>query len=395
MAVSVFDWDPTCPPGSTQAQPRRCDWPVSLLRLDGPDVRRFLHGQTSQALELAQNGQWLSTCCITPTARLRALAEVLVDGEGATLVIRAGEGEAVRSALDRVLFPADDVRLGTPRNALLIETIGLEADPQAPAAGHWASLAGPELGWRLGSHLILLPADQPLPASLAAIQPLSPLEQERWRLGLGLPSDPNEVNEDTNPFELGLADRVSLSKGCYVGQETLAKLATYDGVKRQLRRWVCHEPPAQGASLAPGTTLWATGAEEPSSADETANLREPTGAGHNYGADLTVGAGETVGAEQRAKAGQTVPAGESAGAGETVGKAETAGGNVQRAGVITSSLSLEGGRVWIGLALVRRQALQAGRLRAGEGSGAALLEVSLPERFVAPPVGAGSTASRP
>ena len=30
---------------------------------------------------------------------------------------------------------------------------------------------------------------------------------------------------------------VSLGKGCYVGQETLAKLATYDGVKRQLRRW--------------------------------------------------------------------------------------------------------------------------------------------------------------
>ena len=42
---------------------------------------------------------------------------------------------------------------------------------------------------------------------------------------------------DHNPFELGLADRVSLTKGCYVGQETLARLATYDGVKQQLRRW--------------------------------------------------------------------------------------------------------------------------------------------------------------
>jgi folate-binding protein YgfZ len=331
MAAPVFAWDPTITPGSLQAQSRRCDWPVSLLRLDGPDVLRFLHGQTSQALEQAQSGQWLSTCCITPTARLRALAEVLVDGEGATLVIRVGDGEAVRSALDRVLFPADAVRLGPLAAGLLVESIGVESDPQAPAAGRWAALAAPDKGWRLGSQLTLLPAGQPLPASLADLPPLSAQEQEHWRLGQGLPVVPNEVNEDTNPFELGLADRVSLNKGCYVGQETLAKLATYDGVKRQLRRWICVEPPAQGAGLAAGTKLWG----------------------------------------------------------------EAAGESSQRAGVITSSFSIDGGRVWIGLALVRRQALEAGRLRAGEGAGAPWLELSLPERFVAPPVGAGSAASRP
>jgi folate-binding protein YgfZ len=331
MAAPVFAWDPTSAPDSLQAQPRRCDWPVSLLRLDGPDVLRFLHGQTSQALEQAQSGQWLSTCCITPTARLRALAEVLVDGEGATLVIRVGDGEAVRSALDRVLFPADAVRLGPLAAGLLVESIGVESDPQAPAAGRWAALAAPDKGWRLGSQLTLLPAGQPLPAALAELSPLSPEEQEHWRLGQGLPVAPNEVNEDTNPFELGLADRVNLNKGCYVGQETLAKLATYDGVKRQLRRWICVEPPAQGIGLAAGTKLW----------------------------------------------------------GEATGESS------QRAGVITSSFSPDGGRVWIGLALVRRQALEAGRLRAGEGAGAPWLELSLPERFVAPPVGAGSAASRP
>jgi folate-binding protein YgfZ len=62
----------------------------------------------------------------------------------------------------------------------------------------------------------------------------------------GEPAAPAELNEEVNPFELGLAARVSLSKGCYVGQETLAKLATYDGVKQQLRRW--HLPAGEGAS---------------------------------------------------------------------------------------------------------------------------------------------------
>ena len=56
-------------------------------------------------------------------------------------------------------------------------------------------------------------------------------------------------SDDTNPFELGLADWVSLNKGCYVGQETLAKLATYDGVKQLLRSWQSSE------AVEPGTTL--------------------------------------------------------------------------------------------------------------------------------------------
>jgi folate-binding Fe-S cluster repair protein YgfZ len=42
-----------------------------------------------------------------------------------------------------------------------------------------------------------------------------------------------------------------------VGQETLAKLATYDGVKQQLRHWRCGD----GGSLAPGTTLFTAAGE--------------------------------------------------------------------------------------------------------------------------------------
>jgi folate-binding Fe-S cluster repair protein YgfZ len=50
---------------------------------------------------------------------------------------------------------------------------------------------------------------------------------------------------------------VSLNKGCYVGQETLAKLATYDGVKQQLRHW---RGGAAGSCTA-GTTLFTAAGE--------------------------------------------------------------------------------------------------------------------------------------
>ncbi len=132
-AADPWHWTP--PQGS------RWSRPVGLLRLDGPDTLRVLHGQTSQALEGARPGQWLGTCCISPTARLRAVAEVLVDDAGAWLVIVDGDAGAVRTALDRVLFPADKVRLGPVTAAVLHQPLGAP-EPEALPAGTWVVAAG-------------------------------------------------------------------------------------------------------------------------------------------------------------------------------------------------------------------------------------------------------------
>ena len=249
-ANSCWAWQPETP--------ARLEQQVWLLRLEGPDARRFLHGQSSQAIELAAPGSALATCLISPTARMRALAWVLVDGAGAWLVIEAGGPEAVRTSLDRVLFPADQVQLGPLQPALLITPLGDTTLPQA-GLGRWAPLPGVSQGdgpgpWLLEHRLLLTPPTTAHP--LAGSRLLGPAEHERWRIQQGWPAAPGELNDNTNPFELGLAPRVSLSKGCYVGQETLAKLATYDGVKQQLRHWRAPRTgPAAADACAPGTPL--------------------------------------------------------------------------------------------------------------------------------------------
>jgi folate-binding protein YgfZ len=325
MSPDPWSWQP--------AGPRRWEQATSLIRLDGADTQRFLHGQTSAAIESSTPGSWIPTCCITATGRLRALAEVLVDDSGAWLLLSSGDAEAVWHSLDRVLFPADQVRLGPVTPARWITPLGdaLTALPQAPA-GQWQALENGN-GWLLGRQLVLL-AGAELPPWLAERTPLTALEQEHWRLQQGWPAAPGEINDDTNPFEAGLADRVSLSKGCYVGQETLAKLATYDGVKQQLRRWHGRAPEGSAAAPAPGTALFRL--------EEASNSSSGTSGS-------------------------------------------------SRAGQITSALALEDG-IWIGLALVRRQALQDSELRAGEGSQAPALHLSKPPAFVDPPVGAGRQA---
>ena len=218
--------------------------PISLIRLEGPDARRFLHGQSSQAIELAQPGSCLPTCLISPTARMRGLALACIDASGIDLLLVAGDGGAIRAQLDRVLFPADKVKLGPVDSATLWQW-------QGEPPNHAADLLRPgvDLGSGAGAAVWLQRAGQGLPGWLSDLQDLEPGAIEANRLRHGLPAAPAELNDETNPFELGLAPWVSLNKGCYVGQETLAKLATYDGVKQQLRHWQSDTPVAPGTSL--------------------------------------------------------------------------------------------------------------------------------------------------
>jgi tRNA-modifying protein YgfZ len=339
--------------------PANARWstPISRIRLEGADARKFLHGQSSQAIELARPGDCLATCLISPTARMRALALACIDAGGIDLLVLAGDGAAVHQALDRVLFPADRVRLGAPQPATLVRWLG-----PTPPLPEGTPLLHPGVNLGAGANqpaLLLVEANPaaagpagaspqadihgypesdssttPLPSCLQALPELTPEQVEQLRLRQGFPTAPAELNDDTNPFELGLADWVSLNKGCYVGQETLAKLATYDGVKQQLRHWRAPRTgPAAADACAPGTPL-----------------------------------------------------------------RQTAGG---RAGVITSVLATDDGLE--GLALVRRQALddpellvdapREGSEGAAEGDpGAIRLAISVPIGFTPPPVGAGGSS---
>jgi folate-binding protein YgfZ len=238
----------------------RWSTPISLIRLEGADARRFLHGQSSQAIEQEPPGRCLATCLISPTGRMRALALVRIDASGADLLVLAGDGQAVHQALDRVLFPADRVRLSAPEPAVLARWLGSIAGPD-PNAATSPNLLNPgvNLGAGADQPAWLQRGNEPLPTWLADLPVLTPEQVEQQRLHQGFPAAPGELNDDTNPFELGLAPWVSLNKGCYVGQETLAKLATYDGVKQQLRHWRANRTgPAAADACAPGTPLITT-----------------------------------------------------------------------------------------------------------------------------------------
>jgi tRNA-modifying protein YgfZ len=55
-----------------------------------------------------------------------------------------------------------------------------------------------------------------------------------YRIENGIAADPNELNDNYNPHEAKLIDLVDFKKGCYIGQEVIARLDTYDKVQKNL-----------------------------------------------------------------------------------------------------------------------------------------------------------------
>ena len=56
-----------------------------------------------------------------------------------------------------------------------------------------------------------------------------------FRIEQGIPAAPNELNDEVNPHEAAIIHDVSFTKGCYIGQEVIARLDTYDKVQKHLR----------------------------------------------------------------------------------------------------------------------------------------------------------------
>ena len=71
------------------------------------------------------------------------------------------------------------------------------------------------------------------------------------RIQRGIPAHPHELNEDYNPLEAGLWEFISFNKGCYIGQEVVARLNAYDKIQRHLvtLSWQAPPDPAPQAAL--------------------------------------------------------------------------------------------------------------------------------------------------
>ena len=219
------------------------------------DRIRFLHNQSTNDFERLQPGQGCDTVFVTSTARTIDLATAYVMEDAVLLLVSPNRCQYLIDWLDRYIFFADQVKLDVTSDAVfsligsnsdaLLEQLGVSSLIGQPLATHQLTkIADVEVRVAVGSGLATSGYTLIVPDSSAATVwsklvetgavPLGDRVWEQLRIEQGRPAPDRELTEDYNPLEAGLWQTLSFNKGCYIGQETIARLNTYKGVKQYL-----------------------------------------------------------------------------------------------------------------------------------------------------------------
>ncbi len=189
------------------------------LLLTGEGTAAFLHGQTTADVFANKDlDQIFMSCWLSTKGSLKALLEIRLSDDMAEIVIISGEINSVRDGFESVIFPADKVKLE------VIDPI--RRRQEISNNNSWKES---NFSWIDKTDLSL---DEVTKSKKATKE-----ELENWKIIQGIPSFDREINGETNPYELGLADTINLDKGCYLGQEAMARFFRSKSLKFQLRYW--------------------------------------------------------------------------------------------------------------------------------------------------------------
>ncbi|MGF1513442.1 MAG: YgfZ/GcvT domain-containing protein [Elainellaceae cyanobacterium] len=286
------------------------------IEVSDGDRIRFLHNQSTNDFMTLQPGQGCETVFVTSTARTLDLVSAYATADAVLLLCHPGCRESLLAWMDRFIFFSDKVQLKDataetaafsllgPQSDRLLNALGLEGVIGQPLHHHESTtVEGLTVRVAVGSGLASPGYTLMVNGSQAAMlwQRLTksgavPLGDRLWeelRVVQGRPAPGQELTEDYNPLEAGLWQAVSFDKGCYIGQETIARLNTYGGAKQQLWGLKLSGPAEVGSRIA---------AEGERAGVLTSVVETPAGfMGLGYvrsklgGAGLTVQIGDVVG----------------------------------------------------------------------------------------------------
>jgi len=237
---------------------------LAALTLSGSEVLRYLHTVSTQHTSELVPGDAAEALLLSPKGKIEFAFRLAVLDGGVLLDTRAEAAVALAERLARFVFRYD-VAVGSPGPGAL-SLLGPETDAALAGAGlpvppggdgpGRAAVASPALV----VHRTLLGADVVGGAAPDALRrltgsgvPAAPLDAwEALRVEHGLPRWGQELTDDVIAEEAGLlGSHVHLDKGCYPGQETVARVHNLGQVQRRLAGLALEgdELPAPGTAL--------------------------------------------------------------------------------------------------------------------------------------------------
>ena len=223
--------------------------------MTGRDSASLLQRLTTNDVLALKPNQGLQTVLTTPIGRIIDVLHVIRVGDAIWVLTSPGQGPAVYSHLKKNIFFNDQITLapaakshhqialyGTAATAFVSQLRGgdVATIPQWQAcvfavgdaeviATPIAPLAGD--GWRL-----LIPIDAVAACGLAGLPIMSDIALNEAQVEAGQPAYGHELSTDYIPLEAGLEQAISFNKGCYVGQEIIARMESRGRRAKQLSR---------------------------------------------------------------------------------------------------------------------------------------------------------------
>ena len=225
-----------------------CTIERDVVSVDGPDAGRYLQGQLSQEVVALADGSSTWSLLLQPTGKVDAWLRVRrLDDETYLLDVDSGFGEVLVARLQRFLLrtkasigPVETVPFLAARvPATLVTALGEQITPRYDEVLAGGPIAGPPgvVGWDRA-----LRPGAPPPAE-PQLRPgtgeMTTAAYERYRIAHAVPAMGAELTPETIPAEAGqwlLDASVSFTKGCYTGQELVARIDSRGGnVPRPIR----------------------------------------------------------------------------------------------------------------------------------------------------------------
>jgi folate-binding protein YgfZ len=163
-----------------------------ILRVTGEDRQRFLQGMLTNDVATLDQGGFLRAAVLNVKGRVLAVVDAVREGDAYLLLTEPVTADKLHGLLDKHAI-ADDV---------VFERVA------RPVHRVWRS---PEEVWGAP------------PIFSAPAQPSAEAAVEVRRVEAGLPRYGVDVSEDYFPFEANLDAAISMTKGCYIGQEVVAR----------------------------------------------------------------------------------------------------------------------------------------------------------------------------
>lgn len=187
-------------------------WAKTLVT--GPDARGWLDDLVTVGVSDLEAGEARRSLLLTPTGRIRADFCVLGTPQGFLLVQDPRQPEPVAELLSPYMLTAD-VEL-TDRT----DGLGILAFPERPPTSDPRASSPSCLG--TGHDLLVGPGERP--ADGDGLVRAGDEALETWRILRGRARFPVDLTAASLPQEAGLDDAIAYTKGCFLGQEAVAKV---------------------------------------------------------------------------------------------------------------------------------------------------------------------------